>query len=177
MALPATIYKATITLSDIDRGLYATLTATVAQHPSETEERLVARLLAYALFYEEGLSFTKGLCASDEPEIWLKGGDGRVQSWVEVGLPDSERIIKASRHSGQVRLLACGRALPNWEQQHLPKLARLANLTIVTIDQTFLAAAVQRLERSLVWSVTITEGACYLTIGDETLETVLQTVG
>lgn len=177
MALPATIYKATINLSDIDRGVYETLTATVAQHPSETGERLVARLLAYALFYEEGLSFTKGLCAADEPEIWVKGGDGRVLLWVEVGLPDSERIIKASRHSEQVRLLACGRALPNWEQQHLPKLADLANLTIITIDQPFLSAVVQRLERSVAWSITITEGACYLNIGSETLETVLQAVG
>jgi len=177
MALPATIYKASITLSDIDRGVYQTLTATVAQHPSETPERLVTRLLAYAFFYEEGLSFTKGLCAADEPELWVKSGDGRVRLWVEVGLPDSERIIKASRHSEQVRLLACGRALPNWEQQHLPALARSDNLSIITIQQPFVAAIVQRLERSLAWGVTITEGVCYLTIGDETLETTLQTVG
>ena len=174
MALPSTIYKANIQLADIDRGRYQTLAATVALHPSETEERLVARLLAYAIFYEDGLSFTKGLCASDEPEIWLKGGDDRVQLWVEVGLPDSERIIKASRHSGQVRLLACGRALPNWEQQHLPKLARLANLTVIGLDPLFLAAVVQRLKRTVSWSLTITEGVCYLTIGDETLETALR---
>lgn len=174
MALPATIYKATINLSDIDRGVYETLTATVAQHPSETEERLVARLLAYALFYEDGLSFTKGLCAADEPEIWAKSGDGRVQVWVEVGLPDSERIIKASRHSEQVALLACGRALANWEQQHLPKLTNLVNLTIITIDQPFLSNVVQRLARSLAWSITITEGVCYLTVGNETLETAVQ---
>lgn len=177
MALPATIYKATISLSDLDRGVYETLTATVAQHPSETEERLVARLLAYALFYEEGLSFTKGLCAGDEPELWLKNGDGRVRLWVEVGLPDNERITRASRHSEQVRLLACGRAMPSWEQQHLPKLARCANLSIITIDQPFVAAIVQRLERSLTWGLTITEGVCYLTIGNETLETALQVVG
>ncbi len=174
MALPATIYKATINLSDIDRGVYETLSATVAQHPSETEERLVARLLAYALFYEDGLSFTKGLCAADEPEIWVKSGDGRVQLWVEVGLPDSERIIKASRHSEQVRLLACGRALLNWQQQHLPKLVSLTNLGIITLDQPFLARVVQRLERSVAWSITVTEGICYLTIGSETLETAIQ---
>ena len=177
MALPATIYKATINLSDLDRGIYETLTATVAQHPSETEERLVSRLLAYALFYEDGLSFTKGLCASDEPEIWVKGGDGRVQLWVDVGLPDSERIIKASRHSEQVRLLACGRALASWEQQHLPKLAKLVNLTIITLDQPFLAVVVQRLERSVAWSITITEGICYLAIGNETFETTPRLVG
>jgi uncharacterized protein YaeQ len=124
--------------------------------------------------YEDGLCFTKGLCAADEPEIWMKGGDGRVQLWVEVGLPDSERLIKASRHSEQVRLLACGRALLNWQQQHLPKLANLANLDIITIDQSFLASVVQRLERAVVWSITITEGGCYLTIGSDTLETAIQ---
>ena len=158
MALPATIYKATLALADLDRGRYETLTATVARHPSETEERLVARLLAYALFFEEDLTFTRGLCAGDEPELWVKGGDGRVRLWVEVGLPDSERIVKASRHSERVALLACGRALPTWEQQHLPRLAQLANLTVTGLDQPFVAAVVQRLQRSVVWSVTITEG-------------------
>jgi len=176
MALPATIYKATIALSDIDRGRYKSLTATVAQHPSETEERLVARLLAYALFSEDDLAFTRGLCASDEPELWVKGGDNRVQLWVEVGLPDSDRIVKASRHSERVALLACGRAFSNWEQQHLPKLTKIVNLTVIGIDQPFLAAVVRRLERSVAWSITITEGVCYLTIGDEMLETALRQI-
>ncbi len=177
MALPATIYKATINLSDIDRAVYETLTATVARHPSETGERLVARLLAFALFSEEGLTFTKGLCAADEPDIWVRGGDGRVKLWVEVGLPDSERIVKASRHSEQVALLACGRALPSWELQQLPRLAQLANVTVVAIDQPFLTALVQRLERAVSWSVTVTEGICYVTTGDATLETTIRRLG
>jgi uncharacterized protein YaeQ len=174
MALPSTIYKANFQLSDIDRGRYETLQATVAQHPSETEERLVARLLAYAIFFEDDLTFTKGLCASDEPDIWVKGGDGRVRLWVEVGLPDAERIVKASRHAERVSLLAGGRALTNWQQQHLPKLANIPNLTVIGIDQAFLASLVERLERSVSWSITITEGVCYLTIGDETLETAIR---
>jgi len=90
-----------------------------------------------------------------------------------VGLPDSERIVKASRHSERVALLACGRAFATWEQQHFPRLARIANLTVIGIDQPFVAAVVQRLKRSVTWSLTITEGVCYLTIGDETLETAL----
>lgn len=177
MALPSTIYKATIQLSDIDRGCYETLQATVAQHPSETEERLVARLLAYAIFYEDDLTFTKGLCASDEPDIWVKGGDGRVRLWVEVGLPDAERIVKASRHAERVALLACGRALVSWQQQHLPKLANIPNLTVIGIDPTFLASLVERLERFVAWSITITEGVCYLTVGDETLDTAIRELG
>lgn len=177
MALPSTIYKANIQLADIDRGRYETLSATVARHPSETEERLAARLLAFALFYEDDLTFTKGLCASDEPDIWVKGGDDRVRLWVEVALPDAERIVKASRHAERVALLACGRALFSWQQQHLPKLAGIPNLSVIVIDQPFLTSLVARLERSISWSVTITEGVCYLTIGDETLETAIRALG
>jgi uncharacterized protein YaeQ len=174
MALPSTIYKAAIQLSNVDRGVYETLQATVAQHPSETEERLVARLLAYGIFYEPELTFTKGISASDEPDFWVKGPDGRVRLWVEVGLPESDRIIKASRHSERVALLACGRTLPVWEQQHLPRLTGIANLTVVSIDQPFITRLMARLERSITWSVTITEGILYLTIGTETYETVIQ---
>jgi uncharacterized protein YaeQ len=174
MALPSKVFKANIQLAHIDHGHYEALQATVAQHPSETEERLLARLLAYAIFYEDDLTFTKGLCATDEPDLWVKGGDGRVQFWVEVGLPDAERIVKASRHAERVALLAFGRALPGWQQQHLPKLANISNLTVITIDQPFLARLVERLERFISWSITITEGVCYLTSGDETLETAVR---
>ena len=173
MALPATIYKATIQLADSDRDCYETIQLTAARHPSETEERLVARLLAFALFHEEGLAFTRGLCATDEPDIWVQGGDGRVQFWLEVGLPDADRLIKASRHAGRVALLACGRAQASWQQQQLPKLAGIANLTVVTVEPAFIAALVQRLERSIAWSLTVSGGVCFLTVGDETLETAI----
>jgi uncharacterized protein YaeQ len=174
MALPSKIYRASIQLSDIDRGLYESLQATVAQHPSETEERLVARLLAYAICYESDLVFTKGLCAADEPDIWVKGADGRVQLWVEVGLPEADRIIKASRISERVVLLACGKALSNWNQQQLPKLEKIANLTIINIDPLFISKLASVLERSINWSVTITEGLLYLTIGTDSYETAIQ---
>lgn len=174
MALPSTIYKASIQLSDIDRGIYETLQATVARHPSETEERLVARLLAYVIFQEPELSFTKGISATDEPDLWVKGGDGRVLHWIEVGLPDADRIVKASRHAERVTLLACGKTLANWDQQHLAKLEKVTNLTVITVDPVFIARLVSLLERSITWSVTITEGALYLTLGEETLETAIQ---
>jgi uncharacterized protein YaeQ len=176
MALPATVYKATIQLTDVDRGMYETLSATVAQHPSETGERLVARLLAFAIFYDEELSFTKGICAADEPDLWIKGGDGRVSFWIEVGLPDAERLIKASRHAQRVALLASGRTFASWEQQAITKLAKVANLTVIAMDQLFISRAASLLERAIVWSLTITEGTCYLTIGDETLETAIRTI-
>jgi uncharacterized protein YaeQ len=174
MALPSKVYKASIQLSDVDRGVYETLQATAAQHPSETEERLVARLLAYAIFHEPELTFTKGISATDEPDLWVKRADDRVRLWVEVGLPEPDRIIKASRHSERVALLACGRTIAIWDQQQLPKLERLANLTVLSLDQALIAGLATRLERSIAWSVTITEGMLYLTIGEETLESAIQ---
>jgi uncharacterized protein YaeQ len=174
MALPSTVYKATIQLSDVDHGVYETIQTTVAQHPSEIEERLVARLLALAIFFEPEMTFTKGLCAADEPDIWVKEPDDRVKLWVEVGLPDAERIIKASRHSGKVALLACGRSLTSWDQQHLPKLEKIANLTVVSVEPSFINTLVTHLERAINWSITITEGNLYITVGTETYETAIQ---
>ena len=173
MALPSTIYRVTIELSDIDRGVYESLQATVARHPSETEERLVARLLAYALFYESDILFAKGVGAGDEPDLWVKGPDGRVLLWVEAGLPESDRLIKAGRHAERVALVACGRTLPHWEQQHLAKLQSVANLTIVRFNQEFISRLVATLDRSIHWAVTISDSALYINVGDETFETVL----
>jgi uncharacterized protein YaeQ len=173
MAQPSTVYKTSIQLSDVDRGVYESLLATVARHPSETEERLVARLLAYAIFHEPELAFTRGICAADEPDLWVKGGDGRVRLWVEVGLPEADRIVKASRHAGRVALLACGRALAGWERQQLPRLENIANLTIIGIDQAFINWVAAHLERSINWSITISEGTIYMTIGEETMHSVI----
>lgn len=174
MALPSTIHRVNIELSDIDRGVYETLQSTVARHPSETEDRLVARLLAYALFFEPELAFTKGISAVDEPDLWLKGPDGRVLLWVEVGIPESDRIIKAGRHSERVALVACGKAFLNWEQQHLQKLKAVQNLTIISFEQAFINSLVSKLDRSINWSVTISDGNLYINAGDETFETILQ---
>lgn len=173
MALPSTIHRATIQLSDTDRGVYEALQATVARHPSETRERMVARLLAYALFYEEELQFTKGICAAEEPDLWSKAPDDRVVTWVEVGLPEPERLVKAARHAGRVALLPCGNSLSHWERQHLPKLTGIANLTVVTVDPGFIGRVAALVERSIAWEVTITEGTLYLQSAGESLETHL----
>jgi uncharacterized protein YaeQ len=173
MAQPSTIYRAGIQLSDIDRGLYESLQVTVARHPSETEERLLARILAYAIFYEPELTFTKGVGAGDEPDLWLKGPDGRVRCWIEVGLPDAERLVKASRHSEQVVLCAFGSSLPVWEKQQLPKLTGISNLTVISLDMSFLKRLTERLQRSISWSLTVTEGSIYLAIDGETLESAV----
>lgn len=165
MALSPTIYRAVVALADVDGHRYERLAATVARHPSETAERLVARVLAYALCYEEGLTFTRGIAAGDEPDLWSKRPDGRVDLWVEVGLPEAERLIRAARHAERVVLCACGGGLPRWEAQHLPRLAGVANLRVVALPAALLDGAVAGLERSLDWSLTISGGDLYLGIG------------
>lgn len=177
MALPSTIYRVNISLSDVDRGIYENLQTTVARHPSETEERLAVRLLAYALLYAPELSFTKGISAGDEPDLWIKGPDGRTLLWIEVGLPEPERLVKASRHAERVALFAYGRALASWEQQHLHKIAGIDNLHAVIFEQGFISSLAATLGRSINWSVTVTDNTLYLNSGAETFETVLQKRG
>lgn len=173
MALPPTIYRATLQLADVDRGCYERLTVTLARHPSETAERLVARLLAYALCYEEGLAFSRGISAGDEPDIWRKAPDGRVATWIEVGLPDAERLTKATRHAGRVILLACGKGLPRWTEQHVARLSALDNLQVFTLEPAFLQALGAHLERGIAWEITITSGNIYLDCGSSSLESPL----
>ncbi len=173
MALPSTIYRVSIELSNVDRAVYEALTTTVARHPSETAERLVTRLLAYALFQEPDLLFTKGVSAGDEPDLWVKGADGRVLLWIEVGLPEPERLLKACRHAEQVVLMACGNGLPQWESRQLPKLTAAANLTVVCFEKTFISRLASLAERVISWQITLSDGVIYLAVAGETLETPL----
>ena len=174
MALPPTIYRTQLQIADVDRGCYENLQLTVARHPSETAERLVARLLAYALCYQEGLVFTKGISAGDEPDLWLKTPDDRVQLWIEVGLPEADKLRKSSRHAGEVVLFAYGshpRSL--WQRDQLPRLGTLDNLRVYGLDTALMRFLVDRLQRGIDWSVTRTEGTLYLAVGGETCDAPL----
>jgi len=172
MAQPCIIYKANVQLSDVDRNIYESLQTTIAKHPSETEERMLVRLLAYAVCHESDLVFTKGVAAGAEPDLWAIGPDGRVQTWIEVGLPDVERLIKASRHAEQVILFAFGSSRNIWEKQ-LVKLSGIDNVKIYGIEQQFISPLIAALQRSINWSLTITEGSLYLTVNGETIESHL----
>ncbi|BCG47430.1 YaeQ protein [Citrifermentans bremense] len=176
MALPSTIYRASVQLSDLDRQIYEQLQTTVAQHPSETAERLLARLLAYALCFREELVFTKGVGSGDEPDLWSKGPDGRVQLWIEVGLPDPEKLAKSCRHVERAILFAFGSGLNRWLPQHQAKLASIPNLTVIGLDFGFLSQLAENLQRVISWSLTVTEGNLYLTAGNQTMESALQQV-
>ncbi|NLN68007.1 MAG: YaeQ family protein [Alcaligenaceae bacterium] len=135
MALGATIYKAEINIADNDRAYYGSHAVTVARHPSETEERLMIRILAYALYEngDERLAFTRGLSEVDEPDLWRKDLTGTILQWIETGLPDDRRLLKACGRAGQVVVLAYGRNAAIWWANVASKLERARNLKVYVL--------------------------------------------
>ncbi|MBB6341457.1 uncharacterized protein YaeQ [Pseudomonas fluvialis] len=162
MALQATPYKVELNLTDIDRSIYENLRFTVAKHPSETEERLAVRLIAYALFYHEQLAFGRGLSDVDEPALWEKSLDDRVLHWIEVGQPDAERITWCSRRTEKFSLVAYGN-LRVWQTKVLDTVRSLKNINVVGIEQEALADLARDLPRSISWSVMISDGELFVT--------------
>jgi uncharacterized protein YaeQ len=173
MAAGTTIFRASIQLSDADRHVYTDLKLTLAQHPSETAEHLVARLLAYVIFYQPELEFTKGLSQGELPALWITGPDGRPVLWLDVGLPEPDRVTKACRHTHRVIVLLCGRNRARWEKMHLAGLAGETNLAVWGVDPGFLQNLVTGLEKSIVWTVTISGGMLYLASGARSGESPL----
>src|SRR5690606_17302453 len=132
MALQATPYKIEMNLTDMDRNVYENLRFTVARHPSETEVRMSARLIAYALWYSEQLAFGRGRSDVDEPALWEKSLDDRVLHWIEVGQPDAERMTWCSRRTERVSLVAYGN-LRVWQGKELDAVSNLKNLSVVAV--------------------------------------------
>lgn len=162
MALQATPYKVELNLTDLDRGIYENLRFTVARHPSETEERLGARLIAYALWYGEQLVFGRGLSEVDEPALWERSLDGRVLHWIEVGQPDGERLTWCSRRAERVSLLAYGNTRV-WQNKVIDGARNLRNLSIAVLGQEALQQVTADLPRSVQWSVMISDGSLFVT--------------
>ncbi|MBE0486516.1 YaeQ family protein [Marinobacter sp.] len=159
MALKATIFKATLHIADMDRHYYADHHLTIARHPSENDERMMIRLLAFALNASDSLEFTKGLSSDDEPELWEKSLTDDIELWIELGLPDEDRVRKACNRSQQVILYTYGgRAVPVWWDKHNNKLERFGNLTIVDLPAESTAALARLVERSMTFQVSIQDG-------------------
>ena len=176
MAQRSTVHRVQIELCDTDRQVYEDVQMSVARAESETPQRLVARLLAYCLCYERDIEFTGGISAGDEPDVWVKEPGGRVRLWVEVGLPDPKRLTKAARHCSRVVLLAYGRRLADWQAEHLPQLSVLPNVTVAALDPAFVERLAELLDRSIVWSLTVSGGTLYLGCGEQQLESPLRTI-
>ncbi|KIG18603.1 hypothetical protein DB30_00288 [Enhygromyxa salina] len=163
MALSATIRRFSITLSDSDRGVYESLDLRVAQHPSESERYLVARVLARLLQHDEGLEFGKGVSAGDEPALLQHDLQGVVTSWIEVGSPSTARLHKASKTGARVVVYTWkgGEALA---AEAAGTVHRAEALELYALDQAFLDAVADGLDRNNTWSLAVAGGSLYLEV-------------
>lgn len=134
MALKATVYKAELQISDLDREYYDTHTLTLAQHPSETAERVMVRLVTFALFASEDLEFGRGLGSDDEPDLWRKSLTGEIEQWIYLGQPEEARVRKACGRSREVIIVGySGRSFALWWEKNAAALARCNNLAVVEL--------------------------------------------
>lgn len=163
MALNATIFKCELQVADLDRPHYGDYPLTLARHPSETDERLMVRLLAFALHAGEGLQFTRGLSSSDEPDLWLRELNGDIALWIEAGLPDERRIRKACSRARQVVVYAYGgRTAAIWWQGIAAQLTRFDNLAVFNLPKADSDALTTLCMRNMRLSATVQEGQVWL---------------
>ena len=164
MALKPTIYKFKVSLSDLNRDYYDQLNLTVALHPSENIERMMTRVLAYCINAQEYLSFTKGLSAIEEPDIWLRGLDDQLLLWIDVGEPAFDRIKKATRIAKQTRIYSFNSKSAMWWQQNQDQFKKL-NVGVFQFQWTQIQSLAELLERTMDMSITITGDSAYIAAG------------
>ena len=170
MALKATIYKAELQIADMDRNYYQQHLLTLARHPSETDERMMIRLLAFAIHASESLANTKGLFDTDEPDLWQKDLTGAIELWIEVGQPDEKRLMKACGRSARVVVYSYGATSHLWFKQIAGKLERAKNLSVVNIPSDAASELQKMANRNMQLQCTIQDGQIWLT---DSVDTVL----
>jgi uncharacterized protein YaeQ len=159
MALKSTICRAELEIADIDRGYYRDHSITLARHPSETDERMMVRLLAFALHADDALAFGRGLSADGEPDLWQRDLTGTIEQWIDVGLPDEREVRKACGRAREVHVLAYGgRAVDLWWQASRAKLERQDRLAVREVPIAASRALAQMAARSMRLQITIQEG-------------------
>ena len=169
MALTATVYNFEVELADSDRNVYESLSLRVAQHPSESDEYLIARVLAYLLEYREGIEFSRGVSDPDEPTISIRDLTGRITTWIEIGTPDAARLHKASKAAARV-VVYCHKEGTQWlKGLAAAGIHRAESLELNGIDRGFIAEMVSRLDRRMAFSLSITDRELYLSIGTDNL--------
>lgn len=159
MALKATVYKVELQISDMDRHYYGTHALTLALHPSETEQRLMVRVLAFALLAEEGLSFGRGLSTEDEPDLWRRSLTGEIEQWIELGQPDESRVRKACGRARQVVVVGySGRGFGQWWDKNAAGLERCSNLGVLEIPSASAEELATLCQRNLTLQCLIQDG-------------------
>jgi uncharacterized protein YaeQ len=166
MALKATVVKAELQVSDMDRHYYGTHLLTLAQHPSETDERLMVRVLAFALYADERLEFGRGLSNEEEPDLWRRDYTGDIELWIDLGQPDESRVKKACGRARHVVVVNYGgRSADLWWERVAPTLARLKNLTVIDVPSAVVEQLAGLLQRGMRLNCMIQDGEVHL-MGD-----------
>lgn len=163
MALKATVYKAELQISDLDRHYYETHALTLAQHPSETAERVMVRLLAYALFAADDLDFGRGLSSDDEADLWRKSLTGEIEQWIYLGQPEEARIRKACGRAREVVVIGySGRSFALWWEKNASALARCSNLAVIELPGEQVALLGGMIERNMRLQCLVQDGEVQL---------------
>lgn len=171
MAIKSTIFKAELQITDMDRNYYQDHQLTMARHPSENDERMMVRLLAFALNASESLQFTRGLSSEDEPEIWQKSMSDEIEVWIDLGQPDEKRIRKACGRAREVVIYTYQqRSSEVWWEQQRNKLERFDNLGIVNISDESVALLGQMAQRAMRLQCTIQDGQLWFSNGEQAIE-------
>jgi uncharacterized protein YaeQ len=169
MAIAATIYTFDIDLANADRQVYETLALRVARHPSESEEYLVARVLAYAMEYTEGIAFSRGVSDPDEPAIVVRDLTGAIRSWIEIGSPDAARLHRAAKAAPRVAVYTHKDAALLLRNLSGERIHRAADLELYAIDRALIRDLAARLERRMSFSLALADRELYVSIGADTL--------
>ena len=169
MALTATIYTFDIQLAHVDRGVYETLALRAARHPSETEEYLLTRVLAYCLEYAEGIAFSKGLAEPDEPALAVRDLTGALRAWIEVGAPDAARLHRASKGAPRVAVYTHKDPALLVRQYAGARIHRAEGVELYAVDRALLGELAARLQRRMAFDLSVTDGTIYVALGGETL--------
>lgn len=170
MAIKATIYKAEMQIADMDRHYYETHALTLARHPSETDERMMMRVLAFLRHASASLVFGKGISADDEPDLWQKDLTGAISLWIEVGQPDEKRILKACGRAEQVIIYTYASNSPIWWNQIGSRIDRARNLTVINIPAATSQALSRLAQRNMQLQCTVQDGQVWMTANDETVQ-------
>ena len=170
MAQTATIYNFDIELANVDRNVYETLALRVAQQPSETEDYLLARVIAYCLEYAEGIAFSRGLAEPDEPPLSVRDLTGALRLWVEFGAPDAARLHKASKAAPRVAIYTHKDPLHLLRQYAGERIHRAEGIDLFAIDRTLLAELTQRLDRRMAFQLSVMESHLYFTLDGDSLD-------
>ena len=169
MALSATIYNFSIQLSDVDRGVYEALALKVARHPSEAEEYLVTRVLAYCLEFAEGIGFSRGISDADQPALSVRDLTGALKVWIDIGSPDAARLHKAGKAAPRVAVYTHKDPAQIQRQLAGERIHRAEALELYAIDRELIAGLVRLLERRMKFDLSVTDRHLFLSIGDITL--------